>query len=248
MPEQLGAQTMPPKQVLAYSQFLLFLLIVFFSSAVVSSRVIEKGEIVSVPDISGKTLAEAERDLAGKKLPLQKKGVEFNDRYERGRIISQEPPAGSKIRVNRPVRVMVSGGSELIEVPPLVGRSLEAASKVLGENGLQRGMISQIHSPRYAAGRIIAQEPIPGEQRIKRSTPLNFLVSQGEIEPRYLMPDLIGQRAGPCLARLKELGFKVGDVRYSYYPGLEPGVIIKQHPPNGFGIARRSLIALEVSR
>jgi len=239
---------MPPKKALAYSQFLLFLLIVFFSSAVVSSRVIEKGEMVSVPDISGKTLAEAERELAGKRLSLQKKEVEFHDRYERGQIISQEPPAGSKIRVNRPVRVIVSGGSELIEVPTLVGRSLEAASKVLGESGLQRGMISQIHTSRYAAGRIIAQEPKPGEQRIKRSTPLNFLVSQGEIEPRYLMPDLIGRRAGPCLARLKELGFKVGDVRYSYYPGLEPGVIIKQHPPNGFGIARRSLIALEVSR
>jgi serine/threonine-protein kinase len=239
---------MPPKKALAYSQLLLFLLIVFFSSAVVSSRIIEKGEIVSVPDISGKTLAEAERDLARKRLLLQNKGVEFNDRYERGQIISQEPPAGSKIRVDRPVRVVVSGGSELIEVPALVGRSLEAASKVLGENGLQRGMISQIHTSRYAAGRIIAQEPKPDEKKIKRTTPLNFLVSQGEIEPRYLMPDLIGRRAGPCLARLKELGFKVADVRYSYYPGLEPGVIIKQQPPHGFGIARRSLIALEVSR
>jgi serine/threonine-protein kinase len=239
---------MPPKKALAYSQFLLCLLIVFFSSAIVSSRVLEKGEIVSVPDISGKTLPEAEKDLARKRLSLQEKGVEFNDRYERGKIISQEPPAGSKIRVNRPVRVMVSGGSELIEVPALVGRSLEAASKVLGESGLQRGLISQIHTSRYAAGRIIAQEPIPGEQRTKRTTPLNFLVSQGEIEPRYLMPDLIGRKAGPCLARIKELGFKVADVRSSYYPGLEPGVIIKQHPPHGFGIARRSLIALEVSR
>lgn len=239
---------MPAKKTLAYIQFLLFLLIVFFSSAVFSSRIIQRGEIVSVPDVTGKTLAEAERDLSRKRLPLQEKGIEFNDRYERGKVISQEPPAGSKIRINRPVRVLVSGGSELIEVPALVGRSLEAASKVLGESGLQRGLISQIHTAQYAAGRIIAQEPAPGGQRIKRTTPLNFLVSQGEIEPRYLMPDLIGRKADPCLSRLKELGFKVADVRYSYYPGLEAGVIIKQFPPNGFGIAKRSLIALEVSR
>jgi serine/threonine-protein kinase len=239
---------MPAKKILVYSQFLVYLLIVFLSSAVFSSRIIEKGEIVSVPDVSGKTLAEAERDLARKRLPLQERGVEFNDRYERGQIISQEPPAGSKIRVNRPVRVVVSAGSELVEVPALVGRSLEAASKLLGESGLQRGLISQIHTSRYAAGRIIAQEPVPGEQRIKRTTPLNFLVSQGEIEPRYVMPDLIERKAGPCLIRLKELGFKVADVRYSYYPGRDPGVIINQHPPPGFGIAKRSLITLEVSR
>jgi serine/threonine-protein kinase len=143
---------------------------------------------------------------------------------------------------------MVSGGSELVEIPALIGRSLEAASKVLEGSGLQRGLISQIHTSRYAAGRIIAQEPNPGEQRIKRTTPLNFLVSQGEIEPKYLMPDLIGRDAGACSTRLKELGFKVADVRYSYYPGREPGVIINQYPPHGFGIAKRSLITLEVSR
>jgi len=239
---------MPAQKILAYSQFLLFLLIIFLSSAILSSRVIQRGEIVSVPDISGKTLAEAERELARKRLPLQEKGVEFSDRYGRGKIIVQEPAAGSKIRVNQTVRVIISGGSELVEVPALVGRSLEAASKVLAENGLQRGLISQIHTSRYAAGRIIAQEPTPGEQKIKRTTPLNFLVSQGEVELRYLMPDLIGRRAGPSIPRLQALGFKVADVRYSYYPGLDAGVIIKQFPPNGYGIAKRGLISLEVSR
>jgi serine/threonine-protein kinase len=239
---------MSVRKTLAFVQFFLFLLIVFLASAVFSSRLIQRGEIVSVPDISGKTPAEAEKDLARKRLTLQKKGVEFSDRYERGKIIAQEPPAGSKVRVNRPVHVLVSGGSELVEVPALVGRSLEAASKALDENGLQRGLISQIHTPKYAAGRIIAQEPESGEQRIKRTTPLNFLVSQGEIEPRFLMPDLIGREASPCLSRLKEMGFKVADVRYSYYPGLDSGIIIKQFPPHGYGIAKRSLITLEVSR
>jgi len=246
--ESRGVHNMPVRKTLAYVQFFLLFLIVFLASAVFSSRLIQRGEIVSVPDVSGKTLAEAERDLARKRLALLEKGVEFSDRQERGRIISQEPAAGSKVRVNRPVRVLVSGGSELVEIPGLVGRSLEAASKVLSENGLQRGLISQIHTPKYAAGRIIAQEPVPGEQRIKRTTPLNFLVSQGEIEPRFLMPDLIGREASPCLSRLKEKGFKVADVRYSYYPGLDSGIVIGQSPPLGSAIAKRSLITLEVSR
>lgn len=239
---------MPAQKIIALCQFLLALLIVFLSSAVLSSRVIQRGEIVSVPDVSGKTLAEAEVELAHRRLPLQKKGVEFNDRYERGQIISQEPTAGSKIRIRHPVRVTVSNGSELIDVPAFVGRSLEAASKILVENGLQRGLISQIHTARYAAGRIIAQEPAPGGQKIKRTTPLNFLVSQGDIEPRYVMPDLIGRKAGPLLPQLRGLGFKVADVRYAYYPGLDAGFIIKQFPAHGYGISKRSLIALEVSR
>ncbi|MEW5902462.1 MAG: PASTA domain-containing protein, partial [Acidobacteriota bacterium] len=149
---------------------------------------------------------------------------------------------------NKIVRVVLSGGSELLDVPPLVGRSLEAATKLLNEIGLQRGKVSQIHTPRYAAGRIIAQEPAPSGGKVKKMTSLNFLVSQGEVEPKYLMPDLIGKNAGTALSRLKKSGFRVGDVRYSYYPGLEAGVIIKQFPPHGYGIARRNLITLEVSR
>ncbi|MBN2408321.1 MAG: PASTA domain-containing protein [Candidatus Aminicenantes bacterium] len=204
--------------------------------------------MVSVPDISGKTVAEAKRELIRKKLSLQEKGIEFDDRFERGQIISQDPPAGSKIRVNRLIRVVLSGGSEMVEIPAFVGRSMEAASQILGDIGLQRGLLSQVHTGRYAAGRVIAQEPPPGEQKVKRSTPIHFLVSQGKMEPKYLMPDCIGRKSGPAIARLQELGFKVADVRYSYYPGLDSGIIIKQFPPHGYGVAKRSLISLEVSR
>lgn len=239
---------MPARKILAYGQLLLGLLIVFFSSAVLSSRIIQKGEIVSVPDVSGKSLSEAKNELARKKLSLQEKGVEFSNRFERGEIISQDPPAGSKIRINRYVRVVLSGGSEMVEIRAFVGRSMEAASKVLGEIGLQRGLVSQVHTPKYAAGRIIAQDPAPSDRQIKRATPINFLVSQGDVEPKYVMPDVIGKRSGPTISRLQELGFKVADIRYSYYPGLSSGIIIKQFPPHGYGVARRSLISLEVSR
>lgn len=239
---------MPAKKIFKYGQLLLLFFIIFFLSAIVFSRIIQKGEMVSVPDLTGKTLAEAKSELAKRKLSLFEKGVEFSDRWERGKIILQEPSAGSKIRVSKVVKVVLSSGSEMVEVPKLVGRSLEASAKVLNETGLVRGKVSQIHTSQYAAGRIIAQEPSPSPQKIKRNTPNNLLVSQGELEPKFLMPDLIGKKAGPTIAKLKGSGFQVADIRYSFYPGLDPGIIIKQFPPNGYRIAKRNLIALEVSR
>ena len=62
------------------------------------------------------------------------------------------------------------------------------------------------------------------------------------------MPDLIGKKAQATITKLQALGFKVADVRHVFYPGLDAGIIIKQFPPHGYGIAKRNLITLEVSR
>jgi beta-lactam-binding protein with PASTA domain len=239
---------MPRRRVFSYIQILLVFLSVFFLSAILASRFIERGDLILVPDLTGKTLPEAGTELAGKRLALRENGAQFSDRFEPGRIVFQEPAAGSRIRINRNIKVVVSGGSEMVDVPQLVGRSLEAAVKSLSDAGLQKGQVSQIHTPQYAAGRIIAQEPAPGSSRVKRNSAVDFLVSQGELEPKYLMPDLIARKAAATIARLNELGFRVADIRYSYYPGRDPGVIINQFPPAGYSISKRNLISLEVSR
>lgn len=236
------------KPILHGLQFLLAFLAVFFLSAILASRFIQRGDFVSVPDLVGKTMVEAGDGLAGKRFLLQEAGTEFSDRYERGRIVAQEPPAGSRVRAGRNIRVVVSGGSEMIEVPSLIGRSLEAAVKTLAEAGLQKGQISQIHTPRYAAGRIISQEPAPGSSPVSRNSAIDLLVSQGEAEPEFVMPDLIERPAGRTVARLNELGFRVADIRYSYYPGHDAGIILNQFPRAGYSVSKRSLISLEVSR
>jgi serine/threonine-protein kinase len=239
---------MPWSRVVYFLQILLVFFVVFFLSAILASRFIQKGDFISVPDLAGKTVAEAGAELAGKRLALQEDGTEFSDQFERGRIVLQDPPAGSRIRVNRNIKVVVSGGSEMIEVPQLTGRSLEAAVKTLAEIGLLKGQISQIHTPQHAAGRIIAQEPAAGSPRVKRNSTLDLLVSQGELEPKYIMPDLIERQATTTIARLNGLGFRVADIRYSYYPGHDPGTIINQFPRAGYSVSKRSLISLEVSR
>lgn len=62
------------------------------------------------------------------------------------------------------------------------------------------------------------------------------------------MPDLLGKRADFVRAKLKEMEFNVGDVRYAYYPRLESGIVIKQFPRHGYLIQKRNLITLEVSK
>lgn len=225
---------------------LVFLNIIFLSS-ILSYQVTLKGEMVKLPDLAGKSLDEAKNELAKKKLSVAQKEVQFSSRWEKGKIIYQDPSPGSRIKINKVVKVIVSAGSEKVIVPQLIGKNLQSIGEVLREAGLGRGKTSQVHTPRYAAGKIIAQHPLASEE-VGRNSPVSFLVSQGENEKKYLMPDLLGKRADFVIPKLKEMGFNVGDIRHAYYPRLESGIIIKQFPRHGYLIQKRNLITLEVSK
>lgn len=220
----------------------------FFSSALVTTRLILKGEIVTVPDLRGKIPEEARVELSQRLLSLIVQATEYHDEIDKGRIIRQDPPAGSKVRTNRSVLVILSAGSELVAIPDLTNKSLENAIQMLAASGLIRGIMAQIHSSQYPAGRVIAQRPKPEAGQVKRMTPVNLLISQGAREEKYVMPDLIGKKAQVVIPQLKNLGFNVANIRSSYYPGLSSGIIIKQSPPHGYSVQKRNLISLEVSR
>ncbi len=239
---------MPKTLLTRLAFFALSFLILFFISAIILSQVILKGETVTVPDITGKTVTQARTELSRKDLSMAvQKTPEFDDKVPRGLVIRQEPAAGSRVRITKPVQVVTSAGSRQTDVPDLANKSLDTALTLLSNAGLFKGKLTQIHTPRYPAGRVIAQEPPPGET-VDRNSQVGLLLSQGDREDRFLMPDLIGRKADRVTAQLKALDFKVSDVTYVYYPGAAPGVIVKQYPANGYRIQKGNLITLEVSR
>jgi serine/threonine-protein kinase len=225
----------------------LLFLILFFLSAIIFSQVLLKSEVVTVPDLAGKTVSQARADLSKKDLSLALKGTESNDRVEKGLICRQEPAAGSRIRTTKVIQVLTSSGSGVVTVPDLAGKPLEEALTLLQAAGLTRGKLTQVHTPRLPAGRILAQKPEPATV-VDRGSPVGILLSQGDLDDRYVMPDLIGRRAESVIGRLNAWGFKVADIRYVYYPGAAAGLIVKQDPLNGFRVQKRNRISFEVSR
>lgn len=238
---------MTVNKIYKYSLISLSALILFFLSALFAYRITLSGEMVTIPDLTNKTMDEAKEILLEKKLFIIKSGVELHDRIDKDKIVQQDPLAGSKVKINSIVKVVQSAGKEKVIVPRFIGRSLQAIGPEIVEAGLMKGKISHVHTAAYAAGKIISQNPLD-EEEVARGSRISFLVSQGERERKFLMPDLIGKRASVAIEKLKELEFNIGHIRYSYYPGLDSGIIINQYPEPGSRIQRRSLITMEVSK
>lgn len=136
-------------------------------------------EGVAVPDITGKTLEDAENELI-------KAGFEVNktesssSTVEANRVISQNPEAGSKAPKGSAVTITVSTGAEdsKVRVPELLGMSEMDAMALLVELGLELGSVSQVNHDEYEADQVCYQDYSVGSF-VEPGTRISIKVSMG---------------------------------------------------------------------
>jgi serine/threonine-protein kinase len=216
--------------------------LVFF---MVSARVALRGREVEVPVLVGRTVNEATQNLADLGLGLR---VDENRRVDEkvpiGRIMQQEPAAGLQARRQRTIRVWVSSGPRTTTVPELVGQTERTAQMRLQQEGIEAASITEFRSPDYAADAVVAQDPPPAS----RSPKVSLLLNRGEQATTYVMPDLIGTEGERAATALRTRGFRVSIVGSLPYPGVPPGVVVRQQPAGGFQLAAADPISIEVSQ
>lgn len=93
-----------------------------------------------------------------------------------------------------------------IEVPTLHGRTLAEAEAAVTEVGLEVGDVREVASMQTEAGRVLAQDPIPGQQ-LRRGAAVSFSVSGGA--PELRIPPLEGMGVGSARDLLEGVGFEV---------------------------------------
>jgi len=123
---------------------------------------------IKVPDLIGKTVAEAQSILASRGLTMRRKD-EFNEQMEAGRILRQDPSAGVSAVRGEAVTVIVSKGPLLIKVRDVVGLTKEEAKAQLEADGLVVIFKAGISSP-TAYGKVVNQSPAAGTDVRKGAT------------------------------------------------------------------------------
>jgi len=231
--------------VLKNGALLLALLITTALSAITTMRVVLTSQEVVVPSLLQKRVPEARGVAAGQGLDLRVEGKRFDSTVPVDRVVAQEPPPGSTLKSQRSVRVWVSLGPRRILVPAVEGQTLRTARLRLDEAKITVGRIIEVDDP-AVEGTILVQSPPPGETEPDFEA-LSLLVSRGR-GADYVMPDLIGRKAEDVLTALTQAGLKVADVRYRTYPGVAPGVVLRQLPPAGYRVGRESTVSLDVSK
>lgn len=222
------------------------LLATLSASALVTMRVVLSSRDVAVPALAGRGLAEAGSLATARGLALRIEGRRYDGAVPAEHVVAQEPPPGGTLKAHRAVRVWLSLGPRRVSVPAVEGESARAARIALEQAGAPVARVVEIEDA-SPEGTVLVQRPPPGEASLSEGGS-SLLVSRGPGGASYVMPDLIGREVGAALLALQSAGLKVGDVRYRTYPGVEPGIVLRQQPPAGYPVSSRAALTLDVSK
>ena len=214
-----------------------------FLSAITAMRIAIHGREVTMPNLVGKSVTEANTMLRSRGLVLRVADRVYSE-LPMNSVVRQTPPAGLLMKVSQPAHVVLSLGQRQLQIPLLEGNSLRASRIELLREGLQVGEVSAINMPDQPADTVVIQTPRPGAGA---ATPrVDVLVSQGPHEVSYVMPHLVGSSEMDAQRRLDVSGLR-RKVNYVTAPQWPRGTVVDQTPLAGTRLFASSTIELTVA-
>lgn len=202
---------------------------------------------VQIPDLVNKTQDEAEQIVKDLKLKLVVKSEEYNENVEEGKIISQDPAYQENytIKEHSEISVVVSKGTETVEVPDVVGKTREEAEKLLKDAGLV-AEITEENDEKVEAGIVLSQDIEDGETVNKGST-VKLVVSKGSGIVNVEVPSLVGKTEQEARNLLTEAGLKVNVVN-DEDESKNDGVVLRQSRDAGTEVQEGTTITITVNK
>ncbi|WP_299111592.1 PASTA domain-containing protein [uncultured Winogradskyella sp.] len=104
------------------------------------------GEFVEVPDLKGKSIETAKIELDDNDLAMEiQDSANFNPNYPKYSVIEQSPLAGSKVKENRKIYLILNpSGYRKVEVPNILKRTFRQAKPQLQALEFKIGNITYI--------------------------------------------------------------------------------------------------------
>lgn len=198
-----------------------------------------------VPNLKSLNLEEAEELLTSNDLNIRNMGDQFSE-LPVGEIFMQEPEAGSIVKKNRNIKVWVSKGEALVEVPQLVGMNFLDAKAIAEQKGL---VVDRVASTKavMAYNEVIATDPNT-DTLLKKGQKISFLINSSEQMMETKMPDIIGINLDEANDLLEESSLLLGKINYVSLAEIPDGVIIETSLVSGRKVPAGTAIDVTVNK
>jgi beta-lactam-binding protein with PASTA domain len=207
-------------------------------------------EKTMVPNVERQTLEDATIALQEKDLYPRVQLRHFSDPSLKGKVVEQDPAAGTQVREGKRIQLLVSKGAVVDRVGEYVGRSLEEVRTELQTLFSTFEAVLKIDAVSYVydeadPGTILEQEPQPGTE-ITGVTNLDLVVSRGPDVERVELRSYAGLSYEEAVSLLEQKNIPFVFKLIEGSPDQNSGVVLSQSPEAGSEVPVGSKVTLEM--
>lgn len=202
-------------------------------------------ETVKMIDVLGMEEEEAIEALDEAGIPYEIER-EYSDTFEEGEVMSQSIPEGNQIEEEDKVKIVISKGQEMIEVPDVVGKESEEAKTLLTAVGFEVE-VDEEYDEEVEEDYVISQTPNGATQAAKGSK-ITIVVSKGEEIKVAVVPDLKKKTVSEAESALSAVNLKLGNVSQEYSDTVKSGLVISQSISSGTEVKEETKVDITISK
>jgi beta-lactam-binding protein with PASTA domain len=210
-------------------------------------------EEVMVPDVLGKELPLALVELQEKELYPRITIRLATAGEEKGVILEQSPDAGTLVKAERRINLVISHGTAYDVMENYTGKNINDIRSAIRVFNAQSPEVSiTLKEPfmyQYsaaAAGTVLQQNPSPGAD-LTGNVILELVVSRGQETTRITVPNLTGLSFSDALTRLNQIRVRFVFSMRPAEEGEKPGIVYSQKPQQGIEIEPADKITVGVT-
>ena len=203
------------------------------------------GKDIEAPDFKNMTLKEAKLAAKEYKLHIKKGDEVVSEDVEKGKIVSQDPEAGTTIKTGSTITVNISNGLGDGSVPDLRGKKQSELADYLEAAGFKLGTVSEEASDQEK-GTVLSQDPSAGDE-VEKGTAINVVVSDGS-KAKATVPYLVGKSVNDAQSALSKAGLSLGSISYEYSSTYAEGEVIWQQYDANAQLDKGTSVRIRVSK
>jgi serine/threonine-protein kinase len=203
------------------------------------------GPVVTVPDLRGRSLAQARRAANRLELQLERGAALAHPEVPSGAVLAQSPLPGEEVVPGEVIRVILSAGRDRRPIPNVEGLDSARARRLLQETGFQVAVVAREDS--RPPGQVLGVRPTVGTS-LELPAAVQLVVSSGPAPvPQVSVPSLLDLPEPAARVALQEAGLRLGAVLYDPDSGRPLGGVVAQQPEAGATVPSGSAVRITVS-
>ena len=204
----------------------------------------ETQEKVTVPNLLGKTEADAVKLLKKKNLEYETKDG-TSDKYDAGEVCEQSVEAGTSVSEHTTVILTICKGTDAFELDNVAGIGYDTAVSMLQAQGLKT-KIKFISDNTVGVDEVVYTDPKAGSSVVEGDT-ITLYVHKDSASESVTVPNVIGKDLDDAVAEIESAGLTYNGKSSDYSDSYAEGKVMNQSLTSGKSVTKGEAMSITVS-